>query len=171
MQKQIFTIIVFFLISNNIVSQNNKNNFEIGLLGNIGFINLGYNREIVAIDKFIIAIGAKIGYVPGSQESESSAIPNFIHLNLGPAALLSVSSSKFGAGMSYSKILIGSDEFDVRNKSNYNRILGDLNYAYFFDKTRNGRTGVKLSFMPILYDDGAEDVQNIPVKLALVFEF
>lgn len=163
--------IILFVLSINSYSQTQKNSIEFGVVGNLGFANLGYDREILNFDKFNLLVGTKIGYVPGSQEVEKSAIPNFIHINFGSSLNYMNYSSKLGIGASFSKILIGSDEFNKRSKSNYNRILGDLNYTYYFSVNNENRTGVKLSYIPILYDNGAEDMQNIPVRLSFTYEF
>jgi hypothetical protein len=163
--------IILIILSTNSYSQSLRNTIELGGLGNLGFINLGYNREILNFDKFNILTSLKIGYVPGSQETEKSAIPNFIHTNFGSSLNYNTYHSKFGVGISFSKILIGNDEFNKREKSNYSRLLGDVNYTYYFDITNEGKTGVKISYIPILYDNGADDMQNIPIGLSFLYEF
>lgn len=135
-----------------------KNNLDFGLLGNIGFLHLGYNREIINENNIGIEFGPKIGYVPGSQEEERNAIPNFIHVNFGSNVFYKLNSFRIGTGLSYSFIFIGNDKYDVKEKNRYERFLGDLSLTYFFSKNEYERTGVKLSFVPILNDTGANDV-------------
>lgn len=167
---------VLIILSINGYSQSKKNTFEIGVLGNIGFLNVGYDREVLHFKKFNTSIETKIGYVPGSKgeeedEEEKNSTPNFIHLNFGTGINYKTYSSRIGLGISYSKILIGYDKSNAREKSNYNRLLGELNYSYYFEEIEGTRTGLKLSFAPILYDDGANDVQNIPIRVSFLYEF
>jgi hypothetical protein len=55
-------------------------------------------------------------------------------------------------------------------KNNYNRILGDINYTFYTNSEGENLSGVKISFVPIIYDNGALDVQNIPIRLSFTFE-
>lgn len=170
--KNIFTVTII-LLSFQTYSQTKKNNIEAGVLGNIGFFHLGYGREILSIKKIHLDVSSKIGYVPGAKGSEiEESNPNFTHLNIGSNISLLTLSSRFGIGISYSKIFVGNDVNNVRNKNDYNRILGDINYTlYLSDKEEKNKNGIKVSFMPILYDDGVNDMDNIPARIAFTFEF
>ncbi len=164
-------IIIIILITLKTYSQTNKNNFEAGVLGNIGFFNIGYTREVLEIKKINLGIGAKIGYVPGSSGNESdTSSPNFTHLNLGPELSFSTHKNRFGIGINYSTILVGNNKNNSREKNNYNRILGDINYTFYTNSEGENLSGVKISFVPIIYDNGALDVQNIPIRLSFTFE-
>ncbi len=169
MTKKIFIIIILITLKS--YSQTNKNNFEAGVLGNIGFFNIGYTREILEIKKIDLDIGAKIGYVPGSSGKDGDTpSPNFTHLNLGPELSFSTHKNRFGIGINYSTILVGNNKNNSREKNNYNRILGDINYTFYTNGEGENLSGIKISFVPIIYDNGALDVQNIPIRLSFTFE-
>lgn len=159
-------------------AQNLKNNVEFGILGNLGFANVGYTRSVISTNNFLINLGPKIGYVPGSNDDENtnqtnnSSVPSFMHLNLISEGLWKFSpSNNIGVGISYSKILVVSDKHDVRPKSNYDRILGEISYAHIlgWSNSEKSTTWIKIYFTPIIYDNDANDVQNIPVRLSFIY--
>ena len=166
------------LICINSYCQELKNNFEIGALGNIGFINVGYSRSVLNFEKFSLNVGPKLGYVPGSHEEKkenqqnNSSFPNFVHLNFITESIYKFSEyHQIGAGVSYSKIFVLADDSNVREKNNYNRILGEIHYAYLFNSSYSGQDGIKISFCPIIHDNGALDVQNIPIRISFITIF
>lgn len=176
--KSIFTFLIFIISFNHYHSQELKNNLEVGALGNIGFINVGYSRSLLNSDNFNINIGTKLGYVPGSGDEESTnpqnSVPNFIHLNFPLEFLWKFHpSNNVGIGASYSKIFLGSNEFNERPKTNFNRILGEISYSHILGWSNNDETTtwIKVSFTPMIYDDHADDVSNIPVRLAFIYNF
>lgn len=180
MAKSIFTILIFILSFNLYQSQELKNNLEAGALGNLGFLHVGYTRSVLNFSEFSVNTGVKIGYVPSPSDEYSGnnendpPDPNFLHLNL-PVELLWKfhRSNNVGIGASYSKILLDSNEFNARSKTNYNRILGELNYSHILGWSNNGETTtwIKVSFTPIIYDDHADDVSNIPVRVSFIYNF
>jgi hypothetical protein len=180
LNKTIFNILIFIISFNHYYSQQLKNNLEAGALGNLGFLHIGYTRSLINFSEFSLNTGLKIGYVPSPSDEYSGnnennpPVPNFIHLNL-PVELLWKfhQSNNVGIGASYSKILLGSNEYNARTKSNYNRILGEISYSHILDWSNDSETTtwIKVSFTPIIYDDHANDVSNIPVRLAFVYNF
>jgi len=180
LNKTIFNILTFIISFNHYQSQELKNNLEAGALGNLGFLHIGYTRSLINFSEFSLNTGIKIGYVPGSGDEESKntinnpPVPNFAHFNLPLEFLWKFHrSNNVGIGASYSKILLGSNEYNARPKTNYNRILGEISYSHILDWSNNSETTtwVKVSFTPIIYDDHANDVSNIPVRLAFVYNF
>ncbi len=169
-------VLLFYFTTN---AQSSKNNFEFGILGNIGFLHAGYTRSIINFNDFSVNSGAKIGYVPGSGDEESSTIqktsvPTFLHLNI-PAEILWKfhELNNVGIGVSYSKILAFVDEYSTSPKSNYNRILGEISYGHIigWDNNSDTTTWVKVYFCPFIYDDHANDVDNIPVRISFIYNF
>lgn len=154
-----------------------KNNFELGALGNIGFLNVAYSRSILNFEKISLNVGPKLGYVPGSHEEENenqqnSSFPSFTHLNFITELVYKFSNyHQIGAGGSYSKIFVSGDDSNVREKNNYDRILGEIHYAYLFNSSDSGQDGIKITFCPMIYDNGAFDVQNIPIRVSFITTF
>lgn len=144
-----------------------KNSIDIGIFGNKGFFSAGYNRTVYRKPRFNFLIGTSVGFVPGSGDDDLNVVPTFWHLNVGSNVSYHINYSEFTAGASYSKILL-SDPYHSRPRSNYNRILGDFGYVLHF---ATSPVSIKLSFTPILFDDGTNDVQNIPVLLVFRSEF
>jgi len=140
-----------------------RNTLDVQMLGNKGFIAVGYNRALLGKHKFNWLVGPSVGFVPGSSEDSAHAIPRYYHLNIGSGLSYRRRYSEITAGASYSRILL-SDPYHSSPKSAYNRVLGDFGYVQYF----NGDGVIlKIAFTPMLYDDGTDDVQNIPV--AVVF--
>ena len=139
-----------------------KNSLDLWLLGNKGFFAVGYNRTLLETRHFIFQASPAIGLVPGNQEDSATSIPDFLHLNLGANIVYGMYSlNKLSLGFSYSWILTG-DIYKVRPKSHYGRLLGEFAYIRHF---RRDQTELKIAFSPILYDNGADDIQNIPVAV------
>ena len=166
--RYIYTILISTLLSAATVSlpaqeklntHYPKNTIDIQALGNKGFIAIGYNRALFQSGRFALLLGPAIGFVPGSHEDTTNTIPTFFHMNLGANAGYRVHLFEASVGLSYSRILL-SDKYNARPKPNYNRVLGDISYIQHF---KTGDISIKISFTPILFDDGADDVQNIPV--------
>lgn len=174
-------IIIFFalILGINCKSQELNNNFEFGILGNIGFLQAGYTRSIVNFKNFSINTGTKIGWVPSSGDEKSSteqkkSVPTFIHLNFPGEILWKFhKSNNVSVGFSYSKILVYNDKYSTRTKSNYNRILGEISYGHIIGWSNNDNTTtwIKVCFTPILYDNDANDVENIPIRLSFIYNF
>jgi len=144
-----------------------QNTLDISMLGNKGFASVGYNRAIFQFSKFQVLLGPSVGYVPSSREDTANSIPRFLHLNVGTN--LTYSPFRYfevSAGVSYSKILLG-DPYHVSPKSNYNRILGDFGLIWHF---RKDDLAIKLTYTPILFDNGAEDVEGFPYGLSFRIE-
>lgn len=178
MNKIIFTFLVTLISFNNYHSQELKNNLEVGALGNLGFFHVGYTRSVINFSNFSFNTGLKIGYVPDSGDEMSTNLqnysPNFIHLNIPLEFLWKFHrSNNVGIGASYSKILVGSNEYNIRPKTNYNRILGEISYAHKlnFNSDDDATGWIKISFTPIIDDDHANDVSNIPVRLSFIYNF
>lgn len=142
-----------------------KNRLDIQLFGNKGFISVGYNRTILEYKLISFTLTPSIGYVPGSHDTSNgdTPFPSFTHLNLGTDIVLGHSLNQLSTGVSYSKIILGRDPINVRPKSNYTRVLGDISYIRHF---KHDPLALKISFAPILYDNGADDVENIPIAFA-----
>ncbi len=138
-----------------------KNSLDIQLLGNKGFVAIGYNRTIFKNEKIEWLIGPAIGYVPASREDTANSVPRFLHLNLGSYIVYGKGLLRPNVGVSYSKILLG-DPYNARPKNNYNRVLGDIGVLIrVFDLS------IKIAYAPILFDDGADDVQNFPLAVVI----
>lgn len=178
LKKVIFTFFILLLNVNNFHSQELKNNFEFGILGNLGFLHIGYTRSVINFSDFSFNTGLKIGYVPGSGDETTvnpqNSVPNFINLNL-PAEFLWKfhKSNNVGIGISYSKIFVGSNEYGNRPKNTYSRALGEISYAHILGWSDNSSstTWIKIHFTPIIYDNHADDVSNIPVRLSFIYNF
>lgn len=133
---------------------------------------------MVNFSEFSLNTGVKVGYVPNSADEYTTdpqnAVPNFIHLNF-PAELLWKfhRSNNLGIGASYSKIFVGTREYGNREKSNYDRILGEISYSHILSWSDDNETTIwiKGSFTPVLKDNHADDVQNIPFRLSFVYNF
>lgn len=139
------------------------NTIDFQMLGNKGFIAVGYNRALLGKRKFNWLIGPSVGFVPGSSEDTTHAIPRFYHLNIGSGLSYRIKYSEITVGASYSKILL-SDRYHSSPKSAYDRVLGDFGYVQYFN---GDGVIIKIAFTPMLYDNGTNDVQNVPV--AVVF--
>ena len=141
-----------------------KNSIDLWLLGNKGFLAVGYNRTLLETRHFTFQASPATGLVPGEQEDSASAIPDFLHLNLGANIVYGrYSLNKLSAGFSYSWIFTG-DKYKARPKSHYGRLLGEFAYIRHF---RQDQLEFKIVFTPILYDNGANDVQNIPIAIVI----
>lgn len=141
-----------------------KNSLDLGLLGNKGFFFVTYNRTLLETRHFTFQASPAIGLVPGNQEDSATSIPDFLHLNLGANIVYGMYSlNKLSLGFSYSWILTG-DIYKVRPKSHYGRLLGEFAYIRHF---RQDQLELKIAFSPILYDNGANDVQNIPIAIVI----
>ncbi len=178
MKKIIFTFFIFLLSVNTYRSQELKNNIEFGLIGNLGFLHVGYTRSVFNFSNFSVNTGLKVGYVPSSGDEETenpqNSVPNFIHLNLPVEFLWKFHrSNNIGIGASYSKIFVGSSEYGNRPKTNYNRVLGEMSYSHILSWSENSddTTWIRLAFTPMLHDDHADDVQNLPVRLSFIYNF
>jgi hypothetical protein len=178
LKKIILTFLVFILDFGTYDSQELKNNIEFGLLGNLGFLHIGYTRSVFSFSQFSVNTGLKAGYVPSSGDEESkhpeNSAPNFAHINLPVEVLWKFHrSNNIGIGASYSKIFVGSSEYGNRPKTNYNRILGEISYGHILSRSdyEESTTWIRIYFTPIMYDDHADDVSNIPVRLAFVYNF
>ncbi|PJJ67888.1 hypothetical protein CLV73_1908 [Chryseobacterium geocarposphaerae] len=83
MKKIILTFFIFLLSANTYPSQELKNNIEFGLIGNLGFLHVGYTLSVFNFSKFSINTGLKVGYVPSSGDEQTknpqNSVPNFIH--------------------------------------------------------------------------------------------
>ncbi len=165
LNKQLITLFLV-IVSLNIYGQKSgtsifdKNSLDLQCLGNKGFFTIGYNRIIHEQKNLYFIIGPALGFVPGSHEDSLNSIPSFAHLNLGINLVYGHLKYRFHIGTSYSKIFTG-DRYHARPKTNYNRILGELGFSRFFPLDE---FGIKLAFTPILFDDGANDVSDIPVS-------
>ncbi len=156
-----------------------NNNFEFGILGNIGFLHAGYTRSIINIKNFSINTGAKIGWVPASGDEESStnqknSVPTYIYLNFPAEVLWKFhTSNNFSTGFSFSKILVYTDKYSDSTKSNYNRILGEISYGHIigWSSNNNSTTWVKVYFTPIIYDNSSDNLENIPIRLSFIYNF
>jgi hypothetical protein len=178
LKKLIFTFLILLFSFNTYHSQDVKNNLEIGILGNLGFLYAGYTRSMLNFSEFSINTGLKVGYVPSSADETTvnpeNSVPNFIHLNIPVEFLWKFNrSNNIGVGASYSKILVGTKEYGNRPKTNYNRILGEISYGHIlsWDNSSDETTWIRIYYTPILHDDHASDVQNIPVRLGFVYNF
>lgn len=138
-----------------------KNTFDLQCLGNKGFFAIGYSRMIFEKKNLCFNVSPAIGLVPGSHEDSLSSIPSFTHLNIGLNLVYGRLKYGLDIGTSYSKILVGN-RYHERPKSNYNRVLGELGIIRYLPADR---LAIRLAFNPILYDDGATDVSNIPVSV------
>lgn len=129
-----------------------RNTFDLQLFGNRGFFSVGYNRKMVQRGHFSLLLGPAIGLVPGSHDSLSPS-PAYWHMNFGATICFTFGQNELCAGSSYTRIL--SDGYGA------NRVLGEFGYIHHF-----GVDGVaiKLSYTPIWYDHGGDDVQYIPVS-------
>jgi hypothetical protein len=139
-----------------------KNKLEIEMFGNKGFISVGYNRTIFQNKIFSFTVSPAIGYVPGSHDTSNGGIPfpSFTHLNIGTDIVLGHLFNQLSAGISYSRIVLGRDPAHTSVNTKYNRVLGDISYIRHF---KHDPLALKISFTPMLYDDGADDVENIPI--------
>ncbi|GEN76225.1 hypothetical protein [Chryseobacterium hagamense] len=178
MKKIILTFLVFILGFGTYHSQELKNNIEFGLLGNLGFLHIGYTRSVFSFSQLSVNTGLKAGYVPSSGDEESkhpeNSVPNFAHINLPVEVLWKFHrSTNIGIGASYSKIFVGSSEYGNHPKTNYNRILGEISYGHILSRSdyEESTTWIRIYFTPIMYDDHADDVSNIPVRLVFVYNF
>lgn len=173
-----FIIFIAFIFGINCNSQELNNNFELGILGNIGFLNAGYTRSLFHFNNFSINSGAKIGWVPASGDEKSSttqkkSVPIYLHFNFPGEVYWKFHRSNFvSAGCSFSKILVFTDQYSTSAKSNYNRILGEISYGHCIDWSKNETsTWIKVSGSPIIYDNGANDVVNIPIRVSFIINF
>lgn len=139
-----------------------KNSLDLQLLGNKGFVAIGYNRIIFSSKRLYCMISPVIGFVPGSSEDTLRSIPAFAHINIGLNIVYGDFKYRVAFGVSYSKIFL-RDTYRARSKSNYNRMLGEIAFIRYFPRDR---LGLKFAYTPILYDDGANDVENVPVSFA-----
>jgi len=137
-----------------------KNSLDLQCLGNKGFIAIGYNRIVFEKENLYLTIGPALGFVPGSHEDTLNSIPNFTHLNFGASVVYAHLKYRFAIGTGYSRIIVG-DMYHARPKSSYNRVLGEFGIIRYFPKDE---FGIKLAFTPMLYDDGADDIESIPVS-------
>jgi hypothetical protein len=131
------------------------NTLDLQLFGNRGFFSFGYNRKMAERGHFSLLMGPAIGLVPGSHDSLSSS-PAYWHMNFGATLCFGFGRNELCAGSSYTRIL----------SSGYgaNRVLGEFGYIRHFPRDE---FAIKLSYTPIWYDHGGDDVQYIPISFAI----
>ncbi len=170
MPMRLACLLVFFLICNQVVFAQHKDSTlydsksacDIQLFGNQGFGSFNYNYRVIDWRKAVLAARLGVGFVPGSGEDSSSG---FIHVTTGCSYVYCKHYNQLVAGLLYSSIFrTGYDKDDPNRKRRFNRIIGELGFIRYFKG--DDKVGVKLCWTPVLYDDGANDVQFMPVSIA-----